>query len=90
MGGKNDVSTLLREIVNLDIQPQVFKVFVSATDHTVGFMAWVTFRKNDTNPLGLNGIDVHSDNAEKALKNLRVELLKRFGPCEHCGKYKHG
>lgn len=81
------ISDLMREITNADIRPDVFKVFLVATDHTAGFTAFVTFRSNFTNPNGISSVETRADTAEDALLNLKSELLHRFGRCEHCGNY---
>ena len=81
------VSELMNDITHADIKPDVFKVFVVATDHTTGFTAFINFRSNYTNPNGMSSVEAHADTAEDALKNLKNELLQRFGKCEHCGNY---
>lgn len=81
------VSELMKEILQADIKPDVFKVFVAATDHTSGFIAWASFRSNQTNPNNISHVEVQADTAEIALCNLRDELLQRFKKCENCGNY---
>lgn len=77
----------MNDITHADIQPDVFKVFLMATDHTIGFSAFVDFRSNHTNPNGVSSVSIHADTAEEALQNLKAELLRRFGKCEQCGNY---
>lgn len=78
------IAQLMNEIIHADIKPQVFKVFLVATDYSVGFTAFVSLRSNDN---GVSSIEVHADTPEEALTNLKSELIRRFGKCEHCGNY---
>jgi len=80
------IEKLLREIANLDIQPSVYKVFLTHSDHYVGFNAFVDFR---TNVEGPSSIETHAETPEKALISLKNELIANFGKCQHCGQYHH-
>ena len=82
------VSTLMYDITHADIKPDVFKVFVVASDHSTGFSASVNFRSNYPNKNKVSNVETHADTAEEALENLKKELLHRFGKCERCNNYR--
>lgn len=79
------ISKLMREITKADVKPHVFKLFLVATDHTIGFEASVNFRSNVR---GASSLSAHGDTAEEALTLLKDELIGKFGKCHRCGGYR--
>ena len=77
----------MREIINLDVKPDVFKVNVTCADNYTSFTAYVSFRTNHTNDTGIREVGFRGKTAEEALTNLKNDLEYRFGKCECCGGY---
>ena len=80
---KSQVQAQLESIVNLDIEPKVFRVNLRACDHTAGFTCYLDFRSNDRS---LSNIVTHGDTPENALSSMYSYLINKFGKCEYCGR----
>ena len=79
---RSTVHEVLVNIVNLDIEPKVFRVNLRACDHTAGFTCYLDFRSNDRS---LSNIVTHGDTPEDALSSMYSYLREKFGKCGHCG-----
>ena len=89
------IDNLMKEIVNMETEVPIFKLFLCKTDHTTGFSVYVDFRAHGQN---IGHISTHGDTAIEALQKMRDGLEHRFMSREyymklanenaHCGVEK--
>jgi len=85
---EKDTSMLVDEIMDkiavMDVWPPIFRVYISASDHTAGFNASVTFRRGD-GEAGPSNLSAHGESTLEALESLAQMLSENFGRCPTCG-----
>jgi hypothetical protein len=71
------VADNMNEIKNMDTEPAIFRVFLTACDHLEGFEAWVDFRHGHDEDCP-SSVTCRSNTPEGALASLRSILTDKF------------
>lgn len=74
----SEVNDLMYEITHLNTEPAVFRVSLSATDHSFGYNADAIFRQPANLEQNITCLTASGETPEDALRSLRDELIRKY------------